>query len=143
MSLKVVQASRFSGIVQVADPHLGADAAELTGQVTERALVVIRRHVAAERILDAELEHADCALDQLVVVQLVDVLLRQLAVGVTEGLERLAWRDARSAAPAGGRYSRRTKSVPTMAASASATTQAIGEARCRRLRQGAGPPARR
>ena len=76
------------GILDVADRHLGADAAEGAGQVAERAVVLLGRHVARVRVAHAVLEHAlDGALGQVGRVELVDVLGLEPVVGLAEGLE--------------------------------------------------------
>ena len=77
-------------ILRVRHRHLGTDAAEAAGQVTERLLVLLGRHVARVRVLDAVLEHAaDRALGQLVGVEIVDVVVLDPVVRLAERGERL------------------------------------------------------
>ena len=95
---------QVGGILDVADRHLGADAAECSGQVAERLLVLLRRHVPRVGILDAVLEHAaDGTLRQLLGVEVVHVLLLQPLVRLAERAERFVRRRAAGAAARAGR----------------------------------------
>ncbi len=101
---ELVACLEVAGVVEVLDGHLGADAAEAAGQVAQRLLVLLRRHVAGVRILDAVLEHAtDCALGQPVRIQVVDVLALQPVVGLAKRGEGLVGGGAaaRAGSPAG------------------------------------------
>ena len=87
VSDSVVQEARSVGL-RVLYRHLGADAAELAGEVAQRLLVLVGCHVAAERVADAILEHAlDGALGELGVVERVDVLLLEVVICLAEGRE--------------------------------------------------------
>ena len=73
------------GIGQVLHPDLGADAAELAGQVVERLAVLLGRQVAGVRVLEPVLDHpAHGAVDELLVGDLVDVLALDLGVRLAQ-----------------------------------------------------------
>ena len=79
------------GVDEVLHPDLGADAAELAGQVLERLAVLLGRQVAGVRVLEPVLDHpAHGAVDELLVGDLVDVAAADLRVRVAQDGERLA-----------------------------------------------------
>ncbi len=79
---------------------------KLPDKVPERLVVGLGRHVRREGVHDAVLEHAaDRTLGQLLRVELVDVLLLELGVGLAEGGEVVVRRGASTTGPAGGKVS--------------------------------------
>ena len=139
VSLKLVQASRSSGFSRFLTRHLGADAAELAGQVAQGALVFLRRHVAAERVLDAVLEHALDARPRPACCRPAGRRTRafSLVVGLAERREGLARRDAGAAGAAGSQVAAHEEE------GADHGRQAQGDDPRNRRRAGAGGPCRR
>ena len=78
------------GVLEVFHADLGADAAELAGEVVLRRLVLVGRQVAGVGVGEAVLDHAAHGrVDQRLVGDLVDVLALDLGVRLAQDGERL------------------------------------------------------